>query len=85
MTVEREGKLIKIVCAIGRGGALGLTRTEIGKALGLKKSPYLLQLIDTVEHEGYTVKEMFQNCYPPRYVYYPTQKALDFLKDHDHA
>ena len=70
MTVERADKLNLIVAALHGAGATGLTRSEIAAALGLKKSPYLLQLIQQVLDKGYAVGFMYQNCYPPRFIYY---------------
>lgn len=80
MTDERATKLDAIVTALIGAGVAGLTRSEIAKVLGIKKSPYLLQLIEQVENDGHAVKEFFEHCYPPRFVYYYKPQ----VKQHDH-
>ena len=75
MTDERASRLDTIIAALDGAGATGLTRSEIATVLGLKKSPYLLGLIQRVVDDNHAVCEFFENCYPPRFVYYSTKQV----------
>lgn len=81
MSEDKANKLNKIIEVVWASGGVGLTRREIGQALGLKKSPHLTALINEVVAGGYIVGEVDIRKLPARLRYYkPDASPLELSK-----
>lgn len=76
MSELKANRLNSIVQCIAQGGAAGVTRRQIAACLGLKVTPYLTGLIQTVMDAGYASAQMDYSVYPPANRYYLTESAV---------
>ena len=81
MTEPRVSKLNLIVEALERADHTGLTRKDIAAVLGIKKSPYLIELIQQILDSGWATAEMKLNSYPPKWKYHYQNAEILELKD----
>lgn len=70
MTPQRMARLNDLMAVIYQRGG-GLSRREIGQAVGLKKTPYLADLLAQAVADQYLRVELDTSCYPVRLRYYP--------------
>lgn len=69
----RETRKDQIYNLLVTGAGEGMTAREIGDTIGLKKTPYLIALLNELEHEGYV--QIFEGTTPnglPVFLYYST-------------
>lgn len=73
MTPRKADRLNTMLQCLDRAGAAGLNRREFAACLGLKVTPYLTALLETLIEHGYATKAIDQAVYPPAWRYFPTQ------------
>lgn len=71
MTQVRQGRLETILKAIWE--CQGCTRKEIAEALGLKKTPHIINLLNQVVADGWALQETDLTTWPHRIRYYPSE------------
>jgi DNA-binding IclR family transcriptional regulator len=71
MTPRKADRLNTMLECLDRAGASGLNRREFAQCLGLKVTPYLSQLLETLIQHGYAQKSLDNTVYPPAWRYYP--------------
>lgn len=77
MTDKQMSRLNQIVeFVIAKRGGGGATRAEICRALGLKKSPYTIALIEKCVADGWIEKDWGVDAVLPYLFYTPSTMAL---------
>lgn len=77
MSDERADRLNSIVAMAAEAGGVGVTRSDLAAALGVKVSPYLIELIKQVIEAGWldVHQEMFKNGVRWRYFYKDARRS----------
>ena len=70
MTQRRAERLNQIVECLSRAGQAGMSRREISECLGLKMSPYIIDLVEFLVRKKYATKALDGNVYPATFRYF---------------
>ena len=71
MAKLRQDRLQDVCEVVYSSDGVGVTRGDVARALGLKLSPYIIDLLDELVASGYVIKEWNAAFYPAGYRYYP--------------
>lgn len=86
MTDRRKLRLEQMLGALWDcSGAEGCTRRRIAELLGLKKTPYLIELINQLVRDGWISEEIDTASWPHRMIYRPSEKYVQWHKEHTAA
>ena len=80
MTQARADRLNSILAFIREGGLGGVTLSEIARELGIKRSPYLVGLVDQVVGEGYAFHLTDDGVWPPTRRYFVTEVTAEVIE-----
>lgn len=81
--MSRLNQIVALCCNQGVG--VGMTRREICDGVGLKKSPYTIELIERCVIDGWLESEWMHGAALPTKLYYPSSTALAAFKGMQHA
>lgn len=82
MTDRRKLRLGQLLDALWNcSGEGGCTRKMIAELLGLKKTPYLIQLINQAVADGWISEEIDTLSWPHRMIYRPTEQLAKWHAD----
>lgn len=76
MTEKRAEVLNEIVAFIHASGGVGVTRRQVREHLGLKMTPYLIDLLNKVVEGGWARVEWDMSLKHPSLVYYPASPVV---------
>lgn len=75
MTQRKADRLNDMLECLNRAGTAGMTRRQFAECMGLKISPYLTELVETLVTHGYATKLMDNSGKLPTWKYYPIVQA----------
>jgi hypothetical protein len=67
----RQDRLKDVCEVVWAADGVGVTRGDVARALGLKLSPYIIDLLDDLVAAGWVTKVWVGDTYPAGYRYYP--------------
>ena len=74
MSHRRADRLNNMLECLSRAGAAGMTRRQFADCMGLKISPYLTELVETLVADGHATKELDLSQKLPTWKYYVVQQ-----------